>query len=516
MPIRNLIIIFGDQLDPESAAFDGFVSSDAVVMAEVYEEATYIRQHKIRLVLFFSAMRHFRDELIAKGIPVHYRQIDDPQSDPQNHGSLAAELAARVKELRPEKIIMLEPGDYRISHEIKQQAAKLNVLLEIRPDRHFYCATDEFQSYAKPGKRLIMENFYRQMRVKHGVLMEGKDPVGGQWNFDKDNRQPLTAAARREIRPPHAFKPDALTRKVIATVEERFPDSPGRLDHFDYPVTRAQAQQALKDFIQHRLTGFGPYEDAMAQGEQFLFHSRLSCSLNLHLLRPQEVVDAAIHAYQAGHAPLNSVEGFVRQILGWREYVRGIYWQHMPGYQDLNALEADMPVPSFFWTAETEMNCMRHSVNGLIDHAYAHHIQRLMVMGLFSQLLGVVPRKFHEWHMSMFVDSIDWVSLPNALGMSQYGDGGIMATKPYPASGNYIHRMSDYCQGCRYKPGKSTGDDACPFTTLYWDFLARHREMFAKNGRMLYQIQNLNRQDKGDTQRIRKQADHLRASTHLY
>ena len=254
----------------------------------------------------------------------------------------------------------------------------------------------------------------------------------------------------------------------------------------------------------------------MAQGEPYLFHSRLSCSLNLHLLRPQEVVDAAIQAYQAGHAPLNSVEGCVRQILGWREYVRGIYWQHMPGYQDLNALEADLPVPPFFWTAETEMNCMRHSVNGLIDHAYAHHIQRLMVMGLFSLLLGVVPRKFHEWHMSMFVDAIDWVSLPNALGMSQYGDGGIMATKPYSASGNYIHRMSDYCQGCRYKPGKSTGDDACPFTTLYWDFLARHRETFAKNGRMLYQIQNLNRQDKGVTQRIRKQADHLRASTHLY
>lgn len=509
MPIRNLIVIFGDQLDPESAAFDGFdFSNDAVCMAEVHEEATYIHQHKIRLVLFFSAMRHFRDQLIARRISVHYRQIEDPQ----NHGSLALELAARVNQLNPRKLVILEPGDYRIANEIKHQAKKLKVPLEVRADRHFYCAIDEFQAYAKPGKRLILENFYRQMRRKHAILMDGEDPVGGQWNFDKDNRQPLTSAARKQIRPPQAFKPDAITRQVISTVEQRFADSPGRLHHFEYPVTRAQALQALDDFIDHRLPGFGPYEDAMAQDEPFLFHSRLSCSLNLHLLRPQEVVDAAIQAYQAGRAPLNSVEGFVRQILGWREYVRGIYWQHMPDYQDLNALGADLPVPRFFWTAETEMNCMRHSVNGLIDHAYSHHIQRLMVMGLFSLLLGVVPRKFHEWHMSMFVDAIDWVSLPNALGMSQYGDGGIMATKPYSASGNYINRMSDYCKGCRYKPGKSTGDDACPFTTLYWDFLARHRETFARNGRMLYQIQNLNRQDKGDTQRIRKRADHLRAS----
>lgn len=507
MAIRNLIVILGDQLNADSAAFDNFdPAQDAVTLAEVHEEAAYIPQHKIRLVLFFSAMRHFRDELAARGIPVHYRQIDDPA----NAGSLPTELEARVRQLDPQRLILAQCGDHRVLHGIKQKAAELHVTLEIRPDRHFYSAIDEFQGYTAKGKKLILENFYRQMRQKHGVLMEGpNEPAGGQWNFDKDNRLPLTAEARRLIRPPRAFPPDALTHEVIATVEHLFPDNPGRASlNFDYPVTRTDALAALDDFVQNRLVPFGPYEDAIAVGEPYLFHSRLSSSLNLHLLNPREVVDAAA----AANAPLNSTEGFVRQVLGWREYVRGIYWQYMPDYQDRNALHAQLPVPRLLWTAQTDMNCLRHSVEGLIDRAYAHHIQRLMVMGLFALLLGVHPRRFNEWHLGLFADAIDWVSLPNTLGMSQYADGGVMATKPYCASGNYIHRMSDACEGCRYRPEKSTGPDACPFTTLYWDFLARHREPFSKNGRMLYQINNLNRQDPALTARIRSQADALRSA----
>jgi deoxyribodipyrimidine photolyase-related protein len=500
MRLRNLILVLGDQLDRACSAFDGFdLKHDAVAMQEVREEATYIRQHKIRLVLFFSALRHFRDELVAEGLKVHYRAIDDPE----NSHSFAGEIAARVRRLDPRKVIVLQPGDDRVRRSIEKTCRELGVELEIREDRHFFCSPDEFAALSQ-GRHLILENFYRRMREKHGILMEGGKPAGDRWNFDKENRQPLTAASKKTLADPLLFAPDALTKQVIRTVNELFPDSPGSAERFDYPVTRAEAVQALGDFIEHRLPNFGPFQDAMTADEPYLYHSRLSSALNLHLLNPREVIDAAIRAYESGAASLSSVEGFVRQVLGWREFVRGIYRTHMPGYADLNELDAQMPVPRFFWTGETDMNCLRHAAQGLVEHAYAHHIHRLMVFGLFSLQLGVVPRLFHEWHMSMFVDAIDWVSLPNALGMSQYGDGGIMGTKPYCASGNYIHRMSDYCRGCRYKPS------SCPFTVLYYDFLARHEERFQHNGRMLFQIKNLQRQDANTLRKFRREADGIR------
>jgi deoxyribodipyrimidine photolyase-related protein len=293
-------------------------------------------------------------------------------------------------------------------------------------------------------------------------------------------------------------------------VARRFPDNPGKLESFDYPVTRAQAYAALRDFIKHRLANFGTYQDAMVTGHPYLYHSRLSCVLNLHLLDPRDAIDAAVDAYEEGAAPLNSVEGFVRQILGWREFIRGIYWLKMPRYAELNALDADLPMPAFMWTAETEMNCIRQSVGQLIDHAYAHHIQRLMVLGLFAMLLGVRPYDVHRWHMSMYADAIDWVSLPNVLGMSQYGDGGIVGTKPYAASGNYINRMGDYCDGCRYNPKVAVGDDACPFTTLYWDFLARNRREISGNRRMVFQLKNLDRKDDDELRAIGRRAHKLK------
>lgn len=502
MRLRNLILVLGDQLDGNSAAFDGFdPGRDAVAMQEVREEATYIRQHKLRLVLFFSAMRHFRADLMAKGIKVYYRSIDDPD----NNHTFADELAERVGSLDPHKVIVLEPGDYRVRHSLVETCRKLGVKLEIRQDRHFFCHTDEFASLAR-GKHLILENFYRQMRQKHGILMAGGKPASNQWNFDKENRRPMTAASKKALVDPLLFAPDAITAEVMKTVDELFADSPGSSKYFDYPVTRADALKALDDFVENRLPNFGAFQDAMTVGEPYIYHSRLSSALNLHLLHPRETIDAAIQAYERGHAPLNSVEGFVRQVLGWREYVRGIYWTHMPGYEDLNELQAELPLPGFFWTGETDMNCFRQAAQGMVDHAYAHHIHRLMIFGLFSLLLGANPRQFHRWHMSMFVDAIDWVSLPNALGMSQYGDGGIMGTKPYCASGNYINKMSDYCKGCRYKPA------SCPFTVLYYDFLERHQERFEHNPRMLFQIQNLRRQDQGTLKEFRRKADAIRGA----
>lgn len=506
--IRNLILVLGDQLTTRAAPFDDIDSEqDAVLMLEVAEEATYVPQHKIRLVLFFSAMRHFRDALQDDGIPVHYAACDDPD----NTGSFAGELKRWAARLQPERLIVTKPGDHRVETSIKKTAAALDLPLEITDDPHFLCALDVFREHAEGRKSLVMETFYREMRRKHDCLMDGEDPVGGDWNFDKENRKSFGKDGPGDIPTPRAFAPDDITQEVIDLVEEQFASSPGTLEGFDYPVTRQQALQALDDFIEHRLPRFGDYQDAMVSGRPYLFHSRLSCVLNLHLLDPREVLDAAVAAYEAGNAPINAVEGFVRQILGWREFVRGIYWLEMPGYAELNEFDADLPMPAFMWTGETEMGCVRQSVRQLVETAYAHHIQRLMVLGLFAMLLGVRPYDVHRWHMSMYADAIDWVSLPNVLGMSQYGDGGIMGSKPYAASGNYIDRMSDYCADCPYNPKAATGDDACPFTTLYWDFLDRNKDRISQNHRMGFQMKNLERKDASEMRAIRDKAAKLKA-----
>ena len=507
--VRHLVLALGDQLDADAAAFDGFdKGADAVLMMEVAEEATDIPQHKIRLALFFAAMRQFRQSLDDKGYRVLYAALEDDD----NRGSVAAEIERWVRTTRPAKLILSKPGDVRVETAIVETATSLGCAHEIRADRHFICDPDDFRAHAEGRKTLLLETFYRAQRRRHEVLMDGGEPIGGRWNFDKDNRESFGAGGPGPIEPPRSFEPDDVTRRVIEMVARRFPDSPGRLDAFDYPVTRDQAQAALCDFIAHRLPRFGRYQDAMVSGQPYLYHSRLSCVLNLHLLDPRDAIDAAVAAYDDGAAPINAVEGFVRQILGWREYIRGIYWLKMPGYAALNALDARLPMPAFMWTGETEMNCVRQCVGQLVDHAYAHHIQRLMVLGLFAMLLGVRPYEVHRWHMSMYADAIDWVSLPNVLGMSQYGDGGIVGSKPYAASGNYISKMSDYCAGCRYDPKQATGDDACPFTTLYWDFLARNRPRLRGNHRMGFQLKNLDRKDEGDLRAIRKQADTLKAT----
>ena len=340
--------------------------------------------------------------------------------------------------------------------------------------------------------------------------MEGERPVGGEWNYDSKNRESFGREGPGDIKSPRSFRPDDTTREVMHMVSDRFGESPGRLDTFDYPVTRDQARAALRDFVEHRLSDFGRYQDAMASGHPYLFHSRLSVALNLHLLDPRDAIEAVMAAYEEGGVPLNAVEGFVRQILGWREYVRGVYWREMPDYLDRNALDAHLDMPAFMWTGETDMNCLRESLLQLVDHAYAHHIQRLMVLGLFAMLLGVRPRAVHDWHMSMYADAVDWVSAPNVIGMSQYGDGGLVGTKPYAASGNYINKMSDYCSACRFDPKQATGENACPLTTLYWDFLSRNRNRLKGNRRMGFQFKNLDRKDDAERRDIRSAADTIR------
>jgi len=500
--------VLGDQLDSRSRALDEFdVRLDRVWMAEVAAESTHVPSHKARTALFLAAMRHFRDELRGRGFTVEYRELGRHPAR-----TLGDALRADLDRLRPGRVVMMQAGEHRVAAEVEAAVTNAGLTLELVRDDHFFITSGEFDEWARSRKELRLEYFYRWMRRRTGILMDGDEPSGGRWNFDAENRGSFGAAGPGWLPSPAAFPPNTVTREVIDVVERELPGNPGRLDPFDWPVTRAQALVALDDFVTNRLPLFGRWQDAMWRGEPWLYHSRIAAALNLKLLNPREVCDAAERAWRDGRAPLDAVEGFVRQILGWREYVRGIYWREMPSYVDRNALDADRPLPAFFWTGETDLACLRETICQTLALGYAHHIQRLMVTGLFALLWGVRPREVHEWYLSMYVDAVEWVELPNTLGMSQYADGGLLASKPYVATGKYIARMSNYCAGCRYRPDRAHGDDACPYTTLYWDFLARHRERFVRHPRLALQVRNLDRLPDGEREAIAARAAALRGA----
>jgi deoxyribodipyrimidine photolyase-related protein len=513
--VRTLVAVLGDQLDLNAAAFDGFDPAlDVVWMAEASEESTHVWSSKQRIAIFLAAMRHFAQALRAADRPLHYTRLDDPG----NRGSLAAELQAAITTLAPQRVVMTAPGDWRVWQSLKAVVESAGLALEICEDRHFYTTVRDFMAHAKGRKSLRLEYFYRELRQRHGVLMQDgppnaqakAQPIGGQWNFDADNREAFGRAGPGALPERFTFAPDALTREVITLVNTRFAQHPGTLDSFAWPVTREQALQALQRFIEQRLSLFGRFEDALWPGEPWLYHSQLSAALNLKLLNPREVVQAAEAAYHAGHAPLQSAEGFIRQILGWREYVRGIYWTQMPGYAERNALDAQQELPAWYWTGQTDMACLRDAISQTLQYGYAHHIQRLMVTGLYALMLGVRPQQVHAWYLSVYVDAVEWVELPNTLGMSQYGDGGLMASKPYVATGKYIQRMGGPCAGCRYDPALREGERACPYTTLYWDFLMRHETLLSKNPRMALQVKNLARMSEPQRQNVAQRAAAIR------
>ncbi len=486
MAVRRLGIILGDQLDRSSNLFQHLDSKrDCLWMAEVSSESTHVKSHKARTAIFLSAMRHFRDELLAANWSVHYRSLNDPK----NTHDLASELRATLATIHASEVYIVEPGDYRV----KQLLLAVCPHLQILEDEHFLSSIKDFASHAQGRKQLRLEYFYRELRRRHNILMDGALPEGGAWNFDAENRSSFAAAGPPPQIAPISFPPDSITLEVFAEVQAVFSENPGSLHNFDWPVTPVQAKAALKDFIDRRLPLFGQFQDAMWTDEIYLFHSRISASLNLKLLNPRIVIAAAEEAYRKGKAPLAAVEGFIRQILGWREYVRGIYWHFMPDYAASNALDAHQHLPQFYWTAETHMRCLQQTIRQTLDYGYAHHIQRLMVTGLYSLLLGVSPKQIHEWYLAVYVDAVEWVELPNVIGMSQFADGGIMASKPYAATGKYIQRMSNYCKGCTYDPGEAVGESACPFTTLYWDFLLRNQSKLRKVPRMELQLKNLTR-----------------------
>jgi deoxyribodipyrimidine photolyase-related protein len=487
--VVRLFVVLGDQLDPKVSALAQLDKArDAVVMFEVAEESTHVPSHKQRTALFLAASRRFAWHLHRDGYRVHYIALDDRE----NTQAFGSELQRAMRTLKPRILICTHPGEWRVKQAIERTAEQAEAPLEVLSDEHFLTSAAEFAEWMVGRKQPVMEHFYRRQRRRLGILVEPDGaPVGGEWNYDQQNR----GSFRRppQVPPPYAPRTDAITHEVFALVERRFAGNPGLLARLRWPVTRVQARKALDDFIRNRLPCFGTYQDAMWSGEPFLYHSLLSAALNLKLLNPRECVAAALAAYESGKAPLNCVEGFVRQIIGWREFIRGIYWHAGPGYGERNELDQHGSLPEFYWTGQTDMVCLRECIGQVLEYGYGHHIQRLMVTGNFALIAGVHPRHISDWYLAMYVDAVDWVTLPNTLGMVMHADGGVAGTKPYAASGRYVERMSNYCRSCRFDPGRRTGSAACPFTTFYWDFLIRNRRRFRGNRRMSMIMQHVDR-----------------------
>jgi deoxyribodipyrimidine photolyase-related protein len=530
-PLRHLVLVLGDQLDEQSSALHGFdPQQDVVLMVEAREESTHVWSSKIRTALFFSAMRHFAQSLRERGYPVIYRKLDQ-----EADATLSAGVQAVCETLRPTRVISVEPGDLRVRAQIDiaiksianllintpadgKKEVNPSLQIEWREDTHFLCSVREFRQWAGKSSSLRMEFFYRQMRKRHRVLVQGKahdEPVGGQWNFDAENRKSFGKAGPQGVPQPLVFQHDAITSEVLAVVEKEFAQHPGSLARFNWPVTRQQALQALNSFIEERLPDFGPHQDAMWTNLDFGWHSLLSSSLNLKLLNPLEVVQAAEQAYHQRGLDLASVEGFIRQVLGWREFMRGVYFLDMPQLATANHYGHENPLPAWYWTAQTHMNCMKNSLEQTLQNGYSHHIQRLMITGMFGVMAQIKPQALCDWYLAVYVDAIDWVELPNTAGMALFANGGRFTSKPYVASGAYVKRMSNYCSGCKYESDKRSGEGACPMTVLYWNFLDAHEQEFSGNPRTALMAKNLQRMSEPERQAVRDTATKILAKLDL-
>jgi deoxyribodipyrimidine photolyase-related protein len=507
-PVGALRLVLGDQLSTRLAIIaEADKQHDVILLSEVRAEASYVNHHVKKIAFLFSAMRHYAQALQAAG----YRVIYVALNDPDNSHSLNGEVLRAVARLSPQRVMVTEPGEWRLAQDFLALEVALPVPLDILPDTRFMCSHARFASWADDRNSLRMEFFYREMRRDHGILIEADGrPTGGKWNYDSDNRKPpargLTSPRRL------SFRKDATTRAVLDLVAKTFPDGFGDLEPFHFAVTRTQALRELDHFIADILPRFGDFQDAMVAGEPYLYHSLLSAYVNAGLLYPLEMCRKAEAAFRDGLVPLNATEGFIRQILGWREFIRGIYWRYMPDYATRNALGATQDLPWFYWSGETHMACVREAITHTRQHAYSHHIQRLMITGNFALLAGLDPQQVHDWYLAVYADAYEWVELPNTLGMALHADGGLVASKPYAASGNYINKMSNFCAGCAYDPKVTTGAGACPFNALYWDFLDRHRDRFAGNMRMPYVYANWDRMGEDRQAAVRAQAKrHLQA-----
>ncbi|WP_370174432.1 cryptochrome/photolyase family protein [Sphingobium abikonense] len=505
-----LIPILGDQLTPDIAALRVADKDDSIVlMMEVADETVYVKHHKAKIAFILSAMRHHAERLRALGWTVDYVTLDAPD----NSGSFTGEVARAIERHAPRAIHVTEAGEWRVRSMLESWETRFAIPVTIHEDDRFLCSHAEFDSWAAARKQMRMEFFYRDMRRKTGLLLtEAGEPEGGQWNYDADNRKP---APDRDLLMPHPirFRPDGVTQAVLEMVADRFADHIGSLDHFHFAVTHEEALRQRKRFLDEALPRFGDYQDAMLTDEPFLWHSILSPYINAGLLDPRELCQEVEARYRAGKVPLNCAEGFIRQIIGWREYVRGVYWHEGPDYGKRNALKAQRDLPDFYWTGETDMHCLAQAIGQTIDHGYAHHIQRLMITGNFALIAGIDPHQVHVWYLEVYADAYEWVEMPNTIGMALFADGGLLGSKPYAAGGAYINRMSNYCGSCRYDVKKRVGDDACPFNALYWDFIARNERTLSRNPRMAMPYRNWQRMKPEDREATRAQAakflDHL-------
>lgn len=509
----NLVMILGDQLSFEISSLENFdKKTDQILMCEVYDEASYVKHHQKKLILIFSAMRSFAKNLQQKNYQVNYLKLDDKK----NTQSFSGELIRICDQLKPKKIIITQPSEYRVLMMFDQLKTKYQLDIEIRSDHRFIASTSEFANFVKNKKQLLMENFYRNMRKKTGLLMEknnGKPttkPLNGKWNFDHENRQAMPSMVK--IKPLIKFTHDQILLEVIELVKNKFNKNFGNTDNFIYAINHHQAQIQFQDFIDHRLVNFGKYQDAMRDDLEFGFHSIISAYLNIGLLDPLDCCKKVEEAYHQGKCDIASAEGFIRQIIGWREYIRGIYWYFMPKYRELNYFNAKKDLPEFYWQSnKTQMNCLKNVIAQTHDNGYSHHIQRLMITGNFALLSAIDPKQINDWYLAVYVDAFEWVELPNTSGMAIYADGGIVASKPYCASANYINKMSNFCKNCDYDHKKTIGKNACPFNFLYWNFLITNQELLKKNPRLFYPYNNLAKKSKDDIKQIQSQSQEFLA-----
>ena len=504
-PGLTLRLILGDQLNPLHSWFASPREDVRYVMMEIRQETDYVLHHAQKILAIFAGMRDLCRQLRAAGHEVTYLAIDDPH----NRHTLSGNLLQLVETLGATSLEYQAPDEWRLDDELARLALASGVPVRRVDSEHFYTGRDEVARLFAGRKSWLMETFYRQMRLRYGVLLDAaRQPLGGQWNFDHDNRQPWRGQPPEppDGRPRHDHSAlwQAVQAAGVRSVGE--PEA----EALAWPLNRAEALQQLEVFIDTALPHFGDFQDAMSSQASRLFHSMLSFALNSKMLGPREVVDRAQEAYAAGHAPLAAVEGFIRQILGWREYVRGVYWARMPGYAELNVLGHSTPLPVWFWTGHTRMRCLSLALGQTLQTAHAHHIQRLMVIGNFALLAGLDPQAVHRWYLGVYVDAFEWVELPNTLGMSQFADGGLLATKPYVSSAAYIDRMGDYCKGCAYDRKQRLGEGACPFNALYWDFFDRHAPTLQKNPRIGMAYRQLERMTPEALQALRERATALR------
>jgi deoxyribodipyrimidine photolyase-related protein len=501
MSDKNLILVLGDQLSPHNPALErARAGTDVILMAEVAEEASYVRHNRHKIALIFAAMRHFRDQLRDRGHRVHYYEYA------QGVESLGKAVEAELARSNFSAVIVCEPGEFRLRESMQQWPGAFGVDVEVLPDSRFLCSIDEFNAWAGEQKSLRMEYFYRRMRKRYGLLLEpdGK-PCGDRWNYDQENRKGWRNQV--EVPEPPQMKQDDITRDVIALVEEAFPDNPGDLSRFNYAVTAHQAQAQLNRFCEHGLANFGTYQDALAEESPWLFHSLVSMYINIGLLEPLNVCQQVEKAWRDGKCELAAAEGFIRQVLGWREYIRGVYWRFMPEYRQRNHFDARRALPDWFWSGATDLRCLSRALTQSLELGYGHHIQRLMVIGNFALLAGLDVESVCDWYLAVYVDAFEWVELPNTLGMALHADGGLMASKPYAASGKYIQRQGNHCASCRYSPSKTTGEGACPYNSLYWRFIDRHRQQLEGNGRMGLVLNNWKKRSAAERRAIIDWAD---------